>query len=100
MRHGSPALVMTMFRRPVLGEPRIDQATPATSGGTNSGSIPVLAISPLHGVSVRTTTHAKASPITTASSVPPPQAIRELPSAAITLALVATTRKLPIETSV
>ena len=39
------------------------------------------AMKPLHGVLVRTTTHENVSPITTASSVPPPQAISELASA-------------------
>ena len=54
--------------RPVFGEPRIDQATPATSGGTNSGSMLAAAMKPLHGVLVRTTIQENASPITTAIS--------------------------------
>ena len=72
-----PALAASRFSKPVLGEPRMLQATPATSGGTNSGSIPTLAMKPLQGVLVRTTTQAKDRPITTATSVPPPHAISE-----------------------
>ena len=59
----------------------MDHATPATSGGTNSGSIPALAISPFQGVLVRTTIQANANPIATASAVPPPQASIELANA-------------------
>ena len=55
-----------MLSRPVLGEPRMPQATPATSGGTNSGIMLAPAMKPLKGVLVRTTIHEKASPITTA----------------------------------
>ena len=75
------------------------QATPATSGGTNSGSMPALAIRPLHGVLVRTTTQANDSPIVTARTVPPPQAISEFASALPTFGLVATLRKLTIDRS-
>src|SRR5215469_13201912 len=65
---------------PVCGEPRIVQATPATSGGTNSGTSPAVAISALHGVLVRTTIQAKPSPMTTAIAVPPLQTISLLTS--------------------
>ena len=51
-----------------MGEPRIVQATPATSGGTNSGSMLAAAMKRLHGVLVRTTIQEKVSPITTAIS--------------------------------
>ena len=37
MRQSRPAHAIMVLMRPDLGEPRIDQATPATSGGTNSG---------------------------------------------------------------
>ena len=45
------------------GDPKIVQATPATSGGTKSGTSPAVAISALQGVLVRTTIQAKPSPI-------------------------------------
>ena len=48
----------------------------------------------LHGVLVRTTTHENVSPMTTASAVPPPQAISELASARWTLGLPRTVMKL------
>src|SRR5215468_11298561 len=83
--------------RPVFGEARIDQATAATRGGTNSGSMLLAAMKPLHGVLVRTTTHEKVSPMTTASAVPPAQAISELASATCTLGLASTVTKLPTE---
>ncbi len=54
------------------------QATPATSGGANSGSMLAAAIKPLNGVLVRTTIQENASPITTAIRVPPPQAIKRI----------------------
>ena len=54
--------------RPVFGEPRIAQATPATSGGANSGRMLAAAMNPLNGVLVRTTIQENASPITTAIS--------------------------------
>ena len=54
--------------RPVFGEPRIAQATPATSGGANSGRMLAAAIKPLNGVLVRTTIQENSSPITTAIS--------------------------------
>ena len=79
---------------PVRGDPSITQATPATSGGTNSGSSPAVAITPLHGVFVRTTIQAKARPIETASAVPPVQAMSELASASPTLGLTSTDAKL------
>src|SRR6516165_7343579 len=80
MRQSRPAHAIIVLMRPDLGEPRIDQATPATSGGTNSGIKLAAATKPLHGVLVRTTIQEKASPITTASAVPPVQAISELAS--------------------
>ena len=76
------------------GEARIDQATAATSGGTNSGSMLAAAMKRLQGVLVRTTTHEKVSPITTASAVPPAQAISELASARWTFGLPRTVMKL------
>ncbi len=54
--------------RPVLGEPRIAHATPATSGGANSGRMLAAAMKPLNGVLVRTTIQENSSPITTAIS--------------------------------
>src|SRR5262244_1496320 len=80
--------------RPDLGEPRIDQATPATSGGTNSGTRLAAAMKPFHGVSVRTTIHENKSPIATASAVPPAQAISEFINARSTLGLASTVAKL------
>src|SRR5215218_5615943 len=80
--------------RPVFGEPRMLHATPATSGGANSGRMLAAAIKPLNGVLVRTTIQEKASPITTAISVPPPQAINVLNNASATLGFASTTRKL------
>src|SRR5438132_14152231 len=82
---------------PVLGEPRIAQATPATSGGANSGRMLAAAMHPLNGVLVRTTIQENASPITTAISVPPPQAISVFSSASATFGLASTTRKLAID---
>ena len=80
-------LARKVLSRPVRGEARIDQATAATSGGTNSGSMLAAAMKPLQGVLVRTTTQEKVRPMTTASAVPPPQAISELASARWTLGL-------------
>src|SRR5215212_1465926 len=80
--------------RPVLGEPRIAQATPATSGGANSGRMLAAAIKPLNGVLVRTTIQEKASPMTTAIRVPPPQTSSVLNSASATFGLASTMRKL------
>ena len=54
--------------RPVFGEPRMAHATPATSGGANSGRMLAAAMKPLNGVLVRTTIQENASPITTAIS--------------------------------
>src|SRR3954447_25289580 len=96
---GMPALAASRLIRPVFGDPRMLQATPATKGGTNSGSMPALAISCLHGVLVRTTTQAKDSPMITATIVPPPQAMREFGRALPTFGLVATVRKLPTDRS-
>src|SRR6185312_283524 len=90
---------MIKFSKPVFGDPRIDHATPATNGGTNSGSMPALAINPFQGVLVRTTTQANESPIATATMVPPPQAISEFVSALATFGLAATTRKLAMDKS-
>src|SRR5471032_3323212 len=83
--------------RPVLGEPRMVHATPATSGGANSGRMLAAAMNPLNGVLVRTTIQENAKPITTAISVPPPQAISVLNSASATLGLASTVRKFAIE---
>src|SRR5208282_2133510 len=82
---------------PVFGEPRIDHATPATSGGANSGRMLAAAINPLNGVLVRTTIHENNSPIATAISVPPPHASSVLNSASATFGLASTVRKLPID---
>ena len=69
------------------------QATPATSGGTNSGTSPAVAINVLQGVLVRTTIQAKPSPITTAIAVPPPHTRSVLTSAKCTLGLARTSMK-------
>ncbi len=69
------------------------QATPATSGGTNSGIRLAPAMKPLNGVLVRTTIHEKASPITTARIVPPPQAASALKKARWTFSLPSTSTK-------
>src|ERR1700761_6381705 len=82
---------------PVLGEPRIDQATPATSGGANSGSMLAAAMKPLNGVLVRTTIQENSKPITTAIAVPPPQVISVLSNASATFGLPSTVRKLPTD---
>src|ERR1700682_497652 len=86
-----------VLMRPVLGEPRMLQATPATNGGANSGRMLAAAINPLAGVLVRTTIQENASPITTATRVPPPQATSVLNSASATLGLASTARKLVTE---
>src|ERR1700761_8421530 len=99
MWKGMPALAASRLSSPVFGEPRMLQATPATSGGTNSGIMPAPAIRRLHGVLVRTTTQANDRPITTATSVPPPHAINELARATPTFGLVATARKLLMDRS-
>src|ERR1700688_1698661 len=86
-----------VLMRPVFGEPRMVHATPATSGGANSGRMLAAAIKPLNGVLVRTTIQENASPITTAIRVPPPQAINVLNSASATFGLTSTARKLVID---
>ena len=73
------------------------QATPATSGGANSGRMLAAAMKPLNGVLVRTTIHENASPITTAIMVPPPQATSVLNRASPTFGLLRTVRKLLME---
>src|ERR1700761_9682420 len=83
--------------RPVFGEPRMAQATPATSGGANNGRMLAAAIKPLNGVLVRTTIHENNSPIATAIKVPPPQAIIVFSSASATFGLPSTVRKLVID---
>ena len=88
-----PLHFSTVLSSPVLGEPRMPQATPATSGGTNSGIMLAPAMKPLKGVSVRTTIQEKASPITTARMVPPPQAARALKKARWTFSLPRTSMK-------
>src|SRR2546423_11717392 len=99
MRQESPAHPIMVLMRPDFGEPRIDQATPATSGGTNSGIRLTAATKPRHGVFVRTTIQEKVSPITTASAVPPVQAISEFANAPWTLGLPRTVTKLASERS-
>src|ERR1700744_6394854 len=83
--------------RPVLGEPRMVQATPAPGGGANSGSMLLAAMNPLNGVLVRTTIQENARPIATAIRVPPPQTRSVLNSASATFGLTSTARKLAIE---
>src|SRR5664279_2343833 len=78
--------------RPVLGEPRMVQATPATSGGANSGRMLAAAMKPLNGVLVRTTIQENNSPITTAIAVPPPQATSVLNSASAPLRVTSVRR--------
>src|SRR5246127_1944446 len=90
----SPAHLNRVLISPVLGEPRMLQATPATKGGANSGRMLAAAIKPLNGVLVRTTIQENASPITTAIKVPPPQAISVLTSASATFGLASTVKKL------
>src|SRR5438874_10817579 len=99
MRQGRPAHPIMVLMSPDFGEPRIDQATPATSGGTNSGIRLAAAMKPLPGVLVRTTIQEKASPIATASAVPPAQATSELISARRTFGLPSTLTKLASERS-
>ena len=93
MRKSMPIHLNTVLSRPVLGEPRMLQATPATSGGTNSGIMLAPAMKRLAGVLVRTTIQEKASPITTARTVPPPQAASALKKARWTFSLPSTSRK-------
>ena len=88
-----PVHLSAVFNRPVLGEPRMLQATPATRGGTNSGTMLAPAMKPLKGVLVRTTIHEKARPITTASRLPPPQATSALKKARRTFSLPRTAMK-------
>src|SRR5438105_8846949 len=99
MRQSRPAHFIIVLTRPDFGEPRIDQATPATKGGTNSGIRLAAPMRSLHGVLVRTTIHEKVSPIATASAVPPVQAISELASARWTLGLPRTRTKLASDRS-
>src|SRR6185295_16145245 len=79
--------------RPVFGDPRMAHATPATSGGANSGRMLAAAMKPLNGVLVRTTIQEKANPMTTAIRVPPPQTNNVLNSASATFGLASTVRK-------
>ena len=72
-------------------------ATPATSGGANSGRMLAAAIKPLNGVLVRTTIQENNKPITTAIKVPPPQAISVLTSASATFGFASTVRKFATE---
>jgi len=83
-----------VLMRPVFGEPRMAQATPATNGGANNGRILAAAIKPLNGVLVRTTIHENVSPIVTAIKVPPPHATSVLNNASPTFGLLSTVRKL------
>src|ERR1700730_13516885 len=92
-----PAHLNRVLSRPVLGEPRIDHATPATSGGANRGRMLAAAIKPLNGVLVRTTIQENNNPIATAIKVPPAQAISVLNSASATFGFFNTTRKFVIE---
>src|SRR6267142_1464312 len=92
-----PAHLNTVLINPVFGEPRMDHATPATSGGANSGRMLAAAIKPRNGVLVRTTTQENNRPIATAITVPPAQTISVLASASPTFGLVITVRKLVID---
>src|SRR5215813_15587559 len=92
-----PAHLRAVLSSPVFGDPRIDHATPATSGGANSGRMLAAAMRPRNGVLVRTTIQENDSPITTAIAVPPPQATSVLNSASPTFGLVSTVRKLPTD---
>src|SRR5882757_615639 len=92
-----PAHLNSVLIRPVLGDPRIDHATPATSGGANSGRMLAAEIKPRNGVLVRTTTQENNRPIATAIEVPPAQTTSVLNSASPTFGLVMTVRKLAIE---
>src|ERR1700755_1575895 len=83
--------------RPVFGDPRMAHATPATSGGANSGRMLTAAMNPLNGVLVRTTIQENNRPITTAIAVPPPQVTSVLNRASPTFGLDSTVRKLPTE---
>jgi hypothetical protein len=89
-----PVHLIMVLSRPVFGERGSTMRPPPTSGGTNSGIMLTAAMKRLHGVSVRTTTHEKVSPMSTASAVPPPQAISELASAQWTFGLPRTVMKL------
>src|SRR5437588_958302 len=93
----SPTHLNMVLIRPVLGDPRMAHATPATSGGANSGRMLAAAMKPLKGVLVRTTIQENNSPIATAIRVPPPQAIIVFSRASATLGLASTVRKLAIE---
>src|ERR1700759_2421263 len=99
MCRSMPAQRNMVLIRPVLGEPRIDQATPANSGGTNSGIRLTAAMKRLPGVLVRTTIQENDRPITTATAVPPPQATSELIKASRTLGLLRTVTKFPSDRS-
>src|SRR4051812_29524264 len=82
-----------VLMRPDFGQPRFDQVTPATSGGRNSATRLPPPMNRRHGVLVRTTIQENASPIATASAVPPAQAISVLLTARCTLELARTVRK-------
>src|SRR5260221_11248826 len=76
-RQSSPIHLNRVLIKPVLGDPKMVHATPATTGGANSGRILAAAIKPLNGVLARTTIQEKNSPIATEISAPPPQPISE-----------------------
>src|SRR6185312_15693472 len=89
----SPTHLNMVLIKPVFGDPRMAHATPATSGGANSGRMLAAAMKPLNGVLVRTTIQENNNPIATAISVPPPQAISVLASASATFGFASTVRK-------
>src|ERR1700748_1133742 len=97
MRQSSPAHLKAVLISPVFGDPRIDHATPATSGGANSGRMLAAAMKVRNGVLVRTTIHENSSPIATAIAVPPAQTSSVLASASATFGLNSTVRKLLTE---
>src|SRR5262245_21300553 len=99
MRQSIPTPFIIVLMTPVLGEPRMDQATPATSGGTNNGIRLAPAMKPFHGVLVRTTIQENVTPMRTASAVPPAQVTSEFNKAKRTLGLARTAVKLASDRS-
>src|ERR1700716_1559603 len=96
-RQSSPAHLNRVLIRPVFGDPRMAHATPATSGGANSGRMLAAAITPLNGVLVRTTIQENNNPIATAIRGPPPQAISVIANAPATFGFASTGRKFVTE---
>src|SRR5262249_41144819 len=99
MRQSRPAHAIMVLIRPDLGEPRIDQATPATSGGTNSGIKLAAGTKAGHGVWVRTADQGKAGASHGVRGGTGEKANSELASALWTLGLPRTVMKLASERS-